>query len=116
MQHNLNDLALRYDKDIVVVETAYPWTLSAPEGFSVIVSEEKQLHEGYPATVEGQDKYMKDFINVIQTTFNGKGIGFYYWEAAWIPSQKEWSVGHENNWSNLTLFDFEGRKLDSLRF
>jgi arabinogalactan endo-1,4-beta-galactosidase len=77
---------------------------------------ETQLHEGYPATVEGQAKYMKDFINVIENIPNGKGISFYYWEPAWIPSQKEWSVGHENGWSNLALFDFEGKKLDSLIF
>jgi arabinogalactan endo-1,4-beta-galactosidase len=116
LQLNLNELALRYNKDIIVVETAYPWTLNAPEGFPVIVNEEAQLHEGYPATVEGQAKYMKDFINVIENTPNGNGIGFYYWEPAWIPSQKEWSVGHENGWSNLALFDFEGKKLDSLHF
>ncbi|WP_305954007.1 glycoside hydrolase family 53 protein [Paenibacillus odorifer] len=116
LRSNLNELTVRYNKDIIVVETAYPWTLNAPEGFPLIVSEEKQLHEGYPATVEGQTKYMKDFISVIENIPNGKGIGFYYWEPAWVPSQKEWSVGHENGWSNLTLFDFAGGKLDSLEF
>ncbi|WP_379129021.1 arabinogalactan endo-beta-1,4-galactanase [Paenibacillus sp. sgz500958] len=116
LEHNLNDLAVRYGKEIIVVETAYPWTLSPPEGFPIIVSEESQLHAGYQATVEGQAAYLRDFTKVIQAAPGGKGIGFYYWEPAWIPSQKEWSVGHTNNWSNLTLFDYEGRRLDSLRF
>ncbi|MGF6445882.1 hypothetical protein QF002_006758 [Paraburkholderia youngii] len=26
LQGNVNDLATRYDKDVIVVETAYPWT------------------------------------------------------------------------------------------
>uniref|UniRef100_UPI00403F32F0 glycosyl hydrolase 53 family protein n=1 Tax=Paenibacillus sp. FSL K6-0276 TaxID=2921450 RepID=UPI00403F32F0 len=52
----------------------------------------------------------------MENTPNGKGIGFYYWEPDWIPSQKEWSVGHENARSNLALLNFEGKKLDSLHF
>ena len=112
---NLEDLAQRYGKEIVVVETAYPWTIEAEEGSVFIVKEEEQLHQGYPATVEGQATYLRDFIKVIQQTPGGKGVGFHYWEPCWIPSKQEWSVGHPNNWSNLTLFDFEGHVLDSIR-
>ncbi|WP_127533383.1 glycoside hydrolase family 53 protein [Paenibacillus kobensis] len=114
LRSNLHDLALRYDKDIVVVETAYPWTIEPAEGRSFIVTSEEQLHEGYPATVQGQTDYMRDFIRIVQETPNGRGVGFHYWEPCWIPSKDEWSVGHANNWSNLTLFDFEGRKLKTL--
>ncbi|MFD1183456.1 hypothetical protein ACFQ2Z_19120 [Paenibacillus timonensis] len=35
-------------------------------------------------------------------------------EPAWIPAKSEWSVGHDNNWANLTLFDYEGRRLPAL--
>ncbi|WP_310829368.1 glycoside hydrolase family 53 protein [Paenibacillus pedocola] len=114
LEQNLGDLAQRYDKDIIVVETAYPWTLAGPEGFPLIVKEAEQLHEGYPATVEGQAAYLRELHEVIHRTRQGRGIGCYYWEPAWIPSQHEWSVGHANNWSNLTLFDYEGRALASL--
>lgn len=113
LKNNLTDLALRYDKDIVVVETAYPWTIATNRELSFIVDKEEQLHAGYPASVQGQSDYLRDFISVIQSTPNGRGIGFHYWEPCWIPSKPEWSVGHGNNWSNLTLFDFEGRKLKS---
>lgn len=114
LQHNLYGLALRYGKEITVVETAYPWTLEPREGFQLIVEKEEQLHAGYPATVEGQINYLQDFMSIIQRTPNDKGIGYYWWEPAWIPSKASWSVGHDNNWSNLTLFDYEGRKLESL--
>lgn len=114
LRDNLIDLSERYGKDIVVVETAYPWTLESDNGLSFIVASEEQLHPGYPATVEGQTSYLKDFVEIIRQTPGGRGIGFHYWEPCWIPSKLDWSVGHDNNWSNLTLFDFDGHKLRSL--
>ncbi|MBD8070744.1 arabinogalactan endo-beta-1,4-galactanase [Bacillus sp. PS06] len=115
LEENLNDLATRYEKDIVVVEVAYPWTLaSADPSVENIFNSEEQLIDGYPATVEGQSAYLKDLIKIIKNTPNQHGVGVYYWEPCWIPSKKEWSVGHDNGWANLTLFDFDGNKLDSL--
>ncbi|MFC5465909.1 glycoside hydrolase family 53 protein [Lederbergia graminis] len=115
LEHNLHDLADRYKKDIIVVEVAYPWTLSSDDvNLPFIFNSKEQLLEGYPATVEGQAKYLKDLITIIQQTPNQHGVGVYYWEPCWIPSKKQWSVGHDNNWANLTLFDFRGNKLESL--
>ncbi|RKP54089.1 antitoxin [Cohnella endophytica] len=114
LRRNLKATSERFRKPIVVVETAYPWTLNKAEGRAFIVEREDQLHAGYPATVEGQAAYLRDFIAIIRDTPDGMGAGFHWWEPAWIPSQEEWSVGHPNNWSNLTLFDYEGNKLDSM--
>ncbi|WP_040950093.1 glycoside hydrolase family 53 protein [Gorillibacterium massiliense] len=114
LEENFQDLAVRYDKELVVVETAYPWTIEPEGNLAFIVQGEDQLHDGYMATVEGQKRYLADLLAVIRRTPNGKGRGFHYWEPAWIPSKEQWSVGHPNNWSNLTLFDFKGNKLDSL--
>jgi arabinogalactan endo-1,4-beta-galactosidase len=115
LKQNLYDLAVRYGKDIVVVETAYPWTLEKPDDLGLIVEREDQLLPGYPATVEGQARYLRDFIAIIQDVPGGRGIGFHYWEPCWIPFKSDWSVGHANNWGNLTMFDFDGRKLDSYK-
>lgn len=114
LRGNLEATAKRFGKPIVVVETAYPWTLSEGEGRTFIVNNEEQLHQGYPATVEGQAHYLRDFISLIEQTPDDLGYGFYWWEPAWIPSQEQWSVGHPNNWANLTLFDFDGNKLSSM--
>ncbi|RED63977.1 glycoside hydrolase family 53 protein [Cohnella lupini] len=114
LRDNLTATADRFGKPIIVVETAYPWTLDQTKGHSFIVGSEDQLHEGYPATVEGQAAYLRDFAKLVADTPDGLGIGFHWWEPAWIPSQEQWSVGHPNNWANLTLFDFEGNKLHSL--
>lgn len=113
-QENLEDLSVRYEKDIVIVEVAYPWTLTETDEDDMIVQNNEGLIAKYPATVEGQYEYLKDLIQIIQRTPNGRGVGIYYWEPCWIPYKDEWSVGHENNWANLTLFDYEGNKLKSL--
>ncbi|MEI0739621.1 glycosyl hydrolase 53 family protein [Paenibacillus sp. JTLBN-2024] len=37
LSRNLDELAERYGRDLIVVETAYPWTFRAREGFPLIV-------------------------------------------------------------------------------
>ncbi|MBB6671069.1 glycoside hydrolase family 53 protein [Cohnella nanjingensis] len=115
LRHTLGGLAKRYGKPVNVVETAYPWTLDKREGLDFIVHGEAQLLAGYPATEEGQASYLRDFIRIVRETAGGLGDGFYWWEPAWTPAKTEWSVGHGNNWSNLTLVDFEGRPLQALQ-
>lgn len=111
---NLHDLAERYKKPIVVVEVAYPWTITPPDDQPLIFNTEEWVHEGFPATVEGQKQWLQELMKRIRAVPHQLGIGLYYWEPCWIPSKPKWSVGHENNWSNLTLFDYKGNKLDSL--
>ncbi|MFD0673093.1 arabinogalactan endo-beta-1,4-galactanase [Cohnella sp. GCM10027633] len=114
LRTNLEQTALAFGKPIYVVETAYPWTLTPVEGRAFIVDREEQLHAGYPASADGQAAYLRDLLAILRDVPNGLGAGFHWWEPAWIPSKPEWSVGHPNNWSNLTLFDYAGRKLASL--
>jgi len=114
LENNLNDLSHRYEKEIILVEVAYPWTIQQDTEHEFIVQSDEKLINKYPATVDGQYEYLNDLIELIEAIPKQKGAGIYYWEPCWIPSKKEWSVGHANNWANLTLFDFEGRKLKSL--
>lgn len=111
---NMADLAKRYRKPIVVVEVAYPWTMTPPDEQPLIFNKEEWIYPGFPPTVEGQRQWLLELTKRIKAVPDGLGLGFYYWEPCWIPSKPTWSVGHENNWSNLTLFDYKGNKLDSL--
>ncbi|MCC3376407.1 glycosyl hydrolase 53 family protein [Cohnella sp. REN36] len=114
LRRTLNGLALRYGKPINVVETAYPWTLDKREGLDFIVHDAAQLPEAYSPTEEGQARCLRDFVRVVRETPGGLGDGYYWWEPAWTPVKPMWSVGHGNNWSNLTLVDFEGRPLRAM--
>jgi arabinogalactan endo-1,4-beta-galactosidase len=109
LESNLTDLSQRYARDIVVVEAAYPWTLAWYDTTHNIIGEENQLHEGYPASVNGQTAYLVDILSLIRAVPEGRGRGLVYWAPEWIPAQTFGSP-----WENLALFDFQGETLASL--
>ena len=109
LSQNLNDLATRYGKNIIVAETAYPWTLSWDDNTNNIVGSSSQLLNGYPASVEGQYNFLHDLIDIIKNVPNNKGKGIFYWAPEYISVQP---IG--SPWENLALFDFEGDVLSSI--
>ncbi|NUO80119.1 glycosyl hydrolase 53 family protein [candidate division KSB1 bacterium] len=110
VQANLNDLALRYGKDLVIAETAYPWTLQWADNRGNIVGNANQLHNGYPATVEGQSAFLRELLKIVRNVRNQKGQGLIYWAPEYISVQPLGSP-----WENNTLFDFSGNVLSSMR-
>jgi len=109
LSQNLNDLAVRYNKDIIIAEVAYPWTLQSYDNFNNFVWNTSQLHEGYSATTEDQFNFLYDLIQIVKDVPGNRGIGIFYWAPEYISVQP---IG--SPWENLTLFDFEGEALSSL--
>jgi len=114
LQANLNDLAPRYHKDIVVVETAYPWTFTDGDGYANIVGPGTALGASYPATPDGQLGYLRAILSILGQVPERRGRGLVYWESAWIPGVG-WEPGAGDAWDNMTLFDFKGRALSSIK-
>jgi arabinogalactan endo-1,4-beta-galactosidase len=118
LSDNMNDLATRYGKEMLVLETAYPYTLRDQDGFGNLVGQESQLVDGYPATVEGQTDWLRDIMQVVVDVPDGLGMGVFYWEPAWLGlSGCGWDPSDPtsgNEWENQALFDFDGRVLLSL--
>jgi arabinogalactan endo-1,4-beta-galactosidase len=116
LQANLNDLAPRYGKDIVVVETAYPWTTGNGDQLANFIDSDSQLPDGaaYPATPEGQAGYFEALREVLAAVPDGRGAGFVDWEPEWIPGVG-WEPGAGNPNDNLTMFDWQGNALPSVR-
>ncbi|TKA09204.1 hypothetical protein FCI23_24300 [Actinacidiphila oryziradicis] len=56
LRAQLADLATRYGKDVLVVETAYPWLLPSGDGRQYYVTRADQLPDSalFPATSQGQ--------------------------------------------------------------
>lgn len=106
---NLDDLALRYGKDLVIAETAYPWTLQWADNRGNIVGSANQLHTGYPATVEGQTAFLRDLLKIVRNVKNQKGKGIFYWAPEYISVQPLGSP-----WENNTLFDFSGNVVPAM--
>ena len=107
---NLNDLAPRYKKDIILVEVAYPWTLQWFDKQGNIFGDPSQLHPGYPASVNGQKAFMRKLVEIIKNVPDGRGKGLFYWAPEYISIPRQSSP-----WENLALFDFTGEALPSMR-
>jgi arabinogalactan endo-1,4-beta-galactosidase len=115
LQQNLTDLAGRYGKPLVVVETAYPWTLTDGDDLANFIADPSLLPDGdrFPATPAGQAAYFEALRGVLLAVPGGLGAGFVDWEPEWIPGVG-WEPGAGNPNDNLTMFDTTGRALPSL--
>jgi len=113
---NLADAAARYGKPVVVVETAYPWTLDNGDQLANFIFSADQLPDAavYPATPAGQAAYFEGLREVLAAVPDGKGLGFVDWSPEWIPGVG-WAPGEGNPNDNLTMFDWDGAALASVR-
>lgn len=102
LEDNITDLAMRYHKDILVMETAYPWTLDWSDSTQNIVGETPQLMAGFAATPAGQQDFLCAIRTILMQSELGHGRGFCYWAADYVATD---SVG--SSWENLALFDFQ---------
>jgi arabinogalactan endo-1,4-beta-galactosidase len=107
---NMTDISSRYGKPVMVVEAAYPWTLGWCDDTHNPVGMPEHLHDGYPATPEGQAAYLVDLLSLVESVPGGAGL--IYWEPAHICIEG----GPGSSWENLALFDFNGEALPSLAF
>lgn len=132
---NMNDLAVRYGKDLVIAEVSMGFSMedyanyeklnaNARKGYATKPKLVEKIE--YPMTEKGQADFMEDFLNRIRHIKNDKGKGFYYWEPAWIPVPGSgWATKASlkymkdpgpcgNEWANQALFDYEGNALPAL--
>lgn len=115
LEANLVDLAGRYRKDLVVAETAYPWTLENGDDLENLIDTEAELPDAdrWPATPKGQLAYFEALRAVFPRVPDRRGLGFIVWEPEWVPGVG-WAPGEGNPNDNLTLFDFAGRTLPGM--
>jgi len=118
VKENLEDISARYNKDVMVVETAYPFT-----------NGESTLLDGsplpYPHSIEGQSNFFRDLVKMIKSV--KRCTGLYYWEPGWLRTEgATWVtesafkyIGEEqkaggNGWACNCLFDYEGNLLPAI--
>lgn len=132
---NMNDIAIRYDKQLVIAEVSMGHTM---EDYGKYEKLEPSERKGYatraelvakiehPMTIEGQVQFMKDFLKCVEEVPENRGRGFFYWEPAWIPvpgvhwatwaaleyTREAGPLGNE--WANQALFDYDGNALPAL--
>lgn len=135
LENNMNDIAVRYGKDLVVAEVSMGYTMEDYKDYEKLTDEQRKGYATkpelvakieYPMTVQGQAEFMADFLNRISHVADGKGKGFFYWEPAWIPvAGSGWATEASlkymndpgpcgNEWANQALFDYKGNTLPAL--
>jgi arabinogalactan endo-1,4-beta-galactosidase len=101
-----------YNKRLMVVETAYPFTLTNADSANNILND-SALIGGYPATQEGQLNYLNQLKTVVK---NAGGEGVIYWEPAWVSTGCSTLWGQGSHWDNATLFDHDNKVTLGMQF
>jgi arabinogalactan endo-1,4-beta-galactosidase len=115
LKANMNDISVRYQKDVVIAETAYAFTTEDADGHGNLFGEGAQISGGYKATLQGQATSVHDVIEAVAQVPDGRGLGIFYWEPDWIPvAGAGWKSGEGNAWENQAMFDFKGSALPTI--
>jgi arabinogalactan endo-1,4-beta-galactosidase len=115
LRTNINDLATRYDRDVMIVETQYGWTLQNGDSLGDFLWLDSQLVPGYPASPGGQIGFVSDLVSALAAVPGGHGAGVFYWQPEWLPGVG-WTPGAGTPNDNLTMFDFTGHALPTVQF
>lgn len=106
LRDNLRETVDRYNKDVMVVETAYP-----SRSIRAVPAAAKNMI--WPMTPEGQKQFLADVIKTVRSAPRGHGIGVNYWhpEATYMtnPPTPRWNGPDANS-----LFDAKGRALPAM--
>ena len=107
LKDTISEAKKRYGKDVIVVETAYPFTLENADSMGNLLGGDS-LIPAYPATVEGQHRYM---VDLTQLTLDAGGIGVVYWEPYWVSTNCSTPFGKGSGWENATWFDYPSHEV-----
>ena len=102
LKANLQATAQRYNRDVMVVETSYPWRAG---GWESMVTDTAAMT--WPASTQGQTRFLKDVVDAVATVPGGHGAGVVWWYPESIPVSGLfiWAGG------SLALFDSTGNVL-----
>ena len=83
----LSYVADTYDKQVLVAETSWAWTLDDGDGWDNTVSPTgNSSNMPYAFTQQGQADELVAAAQAVRAV-GEKGLGVFYWENAWIPVQ-----------------------------
>jgi arabinogalactan endo-1,4-beta-galactosidase len=95
----LRNAAQRYNKPIIVAETAFPWTNSVPLDY------DPEL--GIAMTPAGQIEYTIALASIVKGVPGGLGIGIFWWGTEYV----QLSGYNLANFHKTSFFDYQGNTL-----
>ena len=112
LTNKLSQLGSQYQREVLIAETAYPFTLGFNDWTHNIVGLQNQLIEEYAASPEGQRRYLLEIRKICEE--NSMIDGFCYWGAELIAWKGPQSL-EGSPWENQALFDFNNTALPALQ-
>ncbi|MEV0198812.1 glycosyl hydrolase 53 family protein [Nonomuraea sp. NPDC050691] len=111
----ISDMRSRYGKDVIIAETAYPFTSGNADSTRNVVT---SGCTGHGLTWQGQGA---EFAAVQSTARNAGAIGVFYWEPTWyaVPGNG-WDPANitssGNEWDNMAVFNWTGHINPNVRW
>lgn len=105
----LHGLEKQFNKPLLVLETAYPWTLGWFDNVNNLIGLPEHVLPGYDASPEGQFRFITAVIDIVKKVPSSKGMGVIYWAPEFISVP-----GVGSSWENMALFDELGNALPGL--
>jgi len=102
LQGNLQATGARYGKDIVVVESSYPWRAGGWESWVTA-----QSAMDWTVSTAGQGQFARNLVDAVAATPGGHGAGVVWWYPEAIPVSGLFIYGG----GSLALFDSTGNVL-----
>lgn len=114
LKENINNLTDKFEKKVLVAETAYPFTNENADDTPNMIGTDETEEVGFAPSVENQKLVTELVMNAVADCEGG--IGIFYWEPVWLSIKGAGAVrGGGNAWENQAMFDFEGKALESLK-
>jgi arabinogalactan endo-1,4-beta-galactosidase len=119
IQQTLDHVSAKYGKDVVIAETAYPFTFDDKDGWPNVIGDASALGPAtWPPTPAGQAAMLRDLMTAVRAVQGGRGLGVFWWDATWtgVPGNG-WTPrdpAQGNAWENQALFGYDDRALPAM--
>ena len=117
LQTNRNDIAVRYDMDIIVVESSYAFTADDKDKYENVIRFEER--PGYPLSPKSQKQMLAEIMTIVRAVPNGRGLGIMGWDTTraavpgngWVPRTRPLELTGKIRHS---LFDYDNFVLPAM--
>ena len=107
----LTNIAKKYNKKVMVAETAYPFTFNDSDGSANCINNRAAMrYANYSVDLKGQAYALYDVFNGISNvnkTLPGYGLGAFYWEPAWIKADSSTWGTNGSGWISSASGNYE---------
>jgi len=107
----LTNIARKYNKKVLVAETAYPYTFDDADGsMNTIYDRSAMRYANYDISISGQAMALYDVfrgIAQVNNTLPGYGLGAFYWEPAWIGTPSSAWGTYGTGWASSASGNYE---------